>query len=77
MEAVMFKSANVGTVDRISRLVIGVILIAAPFIYNTELWTNPIARWGIPIVGVVLVLTAFVRYCPIYKVIGANTSRAS
>lgn len=72
----MFKTANVGNIDRMIRLVVGAVLIAAPYFYASTIWDNPVFRLGLPIIGVVLILTALVRFCPLYKVIGANTNKA-
>lgn len=73
----MFKTANVGTVDRAIRLIVGVILLAVPYVYVSELWSNPVAQWGVPIVGAVLIFTAVVRFCPLYRLIGTSTCKAS
>jgi Inner membrane protein YgaP-like, transmembrane domain len=72
-ETKMFKSANVGTVDRLLRLGLGALLVALPFLTSLELWANPIARYGITAVGAILILTALVRFCPAYVLVGANT----
>lgn len=73
----MFKSANVGTSDRILRIIVGGILIALPFgLPRLELWDNPFFYYGAFLVGAVLILTAVVRYCPAYNLIGANTSNS-
>jgi len=69
----MFKSANVGTIDRLFRLAVGTLLILLPYITTLELWSQPVARFGIPIVGAVLIFTALVRFCPLYRLIGAST----
>lgn len=69
----MFKTANVGRVDRIVRLVVGALLIILPFVFASPLWENPIARWGAPLIGLVLVVTALVRFCPLYRLVGAST----
>ena len=73
----MFKQANVGSADRALRLLGGAVLIALPYFTSLELWANPVARYGIPIAGLVLILTALVRFCPMYKLIGANTCSTS
>jgi len=70
----MFKQANVGSADRIIRIILGVLLIAAPYFTDFAMWSNTAIRLGIPIVGVVLLLTAFVRFCPLYRIIGVNTA---
>ena len=71
----MVRQANVGTIDRIVRIVLGALLIVLPFTTTFDFWANDIVRYGAPIVGVVLVLTALVRFCPLYRLVGASTSR--
>lgn len=68
-------TANVGSIDRLIRIVSGLVLIALPFVTNFGLWTNPLAQIGIPIIGAVLVVTASVRFCPLYRLIGARTCK--
>ena len=57
-------NANVGTVDRILRIVVGLILIAMVFV-------GPQTSWGW--IGVVPLLTALIGFCPAYKLIGLIT----
>jgi hypothetical protein len=59
----MFKT-NVGTFDRIARVVIGLILIALTV-------TGTIGAWGW--IGVVPLLTAAIGNCPLYSVLGVST----
>ncbi len=67
-------AANVGSIDRVLRLIIGAILIALPFVMpNLEIWGNPIFYYGALIIGAVNILTALVRFCPAYTLIGVNT----
>lgn len=62
---------NVGTVDRIVRAVIGVVLILAPFVAGlTGVWT-----WLLPLLGVVALGTSALKTCPLYSVLGVNTCR--
>ena len=72
----MFKSANVGATDRIIRLILGAVLILLPYIYASPMWANGTIRWAIPVVGLVLIVTALVRFCPAYHLIGVNTCKA-
>lgn len=65
-------SANVGTIDRIVRLVAGLVLIALPFATAAE---SPLVLYGVPAAGVVLVLTSLFRFCPLYRLIGVRTCR--
>lgn len=55
---------NVGKVDRIIRVVLGVLLIGNVF-YALE---SPIG-W----VGVILLITGIAGICPIYSLLGINT----
>ncbi len=59
---------NVGGVDRILRIIIGLGLIAIVFV-------GPQTPWGW--IGVIPLLTGLVSFCPAYRLIGMNTcSRA-
>jgi hypothetical protein len=55
---------NVGTIDRILRIVVGLGLISLVFV-------GPQTPWGW--VGVVPLLTAFISFCPLYTLIGVRT----
>ena len=55
---------NIGSLDRIVRIVIGVALIAATL-------TDAIGVWGW--IGVVPLITALVGWCPPYAILGFNT----
>lgn len=70
-------TANVGSADRLIRIVLGLILVLLPFVTNFGLWANPIAAFGAPIVGVVLIVTALVRFCPLYRLIGVRTCKTA
>jgi Protein of unknown function (DUF2892) len=59
----MFKT-NVGTIDRIARVLIGITLIALTL-------TGTIGVWGW--IGVVPLLTAAIGSCPLYTVLGFST----
>lgn len=64
---------NVGTPDRIIRLVVGALLIIAPFMTGWPLFANPVLLWGSVVVGAVLVATAVFSFCPIYAALGLRT----
>ena len=57
-------SANVGTIDRVIRIALGIALIAMVFI-------GPTTPWGW--VGLVPLVTAFVGWCPAYRLFGLST----
>lgn len=72
----MIKTANVGSFDRAIRLIAGILLIIAPFVSSVALFSNPVVQWVAPLIGLVLVLTAYFRFCPLYRLIGASTCKA-
>ena len=57
-------NANVGTIDRTLRILVGVVLVALAA-------TSKIGAWGY--VGVVPVLTGLFSFCPAYALLGLNT----
>jgi len=54
---------NVGNVDRIVRLLLGVAIIAAGLYFQN--WLG--------VIGLVLIGTAFISFCPIYAIFGIST----
>lgn len=56
---------NIGTLDRVLRLVVGAILIALVFV-------GPKTAWGW--IGVIPLVTAFVGFCPAYRLLGICTA---
>jgi hypothetical protein len=56
--------ANIGTIDRVARILAGLVLIGLAF-------SGTIGVWGY--VGVVLLLTGVIRVCPAYSILGVNT----
>jgi hypothetical protein len=57
-------TANVGTVDRVIRGLVGLFLIAMVFV-------GPRTPWGW--IGVIPLLTAIFGYCPAYSLLGFST----
>ncbi len=57
-------SPNVGTIERILRIVVGLGLIAIVFV-------GPQTPWGW--IGVVPLLTGLIGWCPPYALLGINT----
>lgn len=58
---------NVGSIDRIARIVLGLVLISLVFV-------GPQTPWGW--IGVVPLLTALVGWCPAYRLLGIRTCSA-
>ena len=55
---------NVGTIDRVLRIVVGLALISIVFI-------GPQTPWGW--VGVIPLATALIGFCPLYSLLGIKT----
>ena len=69
-------TANLGTVDRLVRLVTGLALMLAPTLLPGEIWNQAIALYGAYTVGIVLMATAGLRFCPLYRLFGLRTCGA-
>jgi len=68
-------TANMGSADRIIRIVIGLALLIVPFVSGLALFANPIAFWASMIVGAVMLLTSVVGFCPLYTLLGVSTCK--
>lgn len=55
---------NEGSIDRILRIIVGIVLIALVFV-------GPRTPWGW--IGIVPLLTGLVGMCPLYSLLGINT----
>lgn len=62
----MFK-VNVGSVDRLLRIVVGIVLLALVFV-------GPKTPWGL--IGIVPLVTGLFRTCPVYSLLGIKTCKA-
>lgn len=60
--------ANIGTPDRVIRVVLGVAVLSLTFL-------GPKTPWGL--VGIIPLATAAVGFCPLYRLLGMNTRRAA
>lgn len=57
-------ATNVGSADRILRIVLGLVLIALVFV-------GPKTQWGW--LGLIPLVTGVMRTCPLYSLIGINS----
>ena len=55
---------NVGNIDRILRIIVGIGLLSIVFV-------GPKTWWGL--IGLIPLTTAFMRNCPAYSILGVNT----
>jgi len=65
--------ANVGKTDKILRIAAGVVLLAAAFMVLGGLSTT--AGIVASLVGVVLIVTAAINFCPAYRLLGLSTCK--
>jgi len=63
---------NVGKMDRLIRLVIGAMLIIAGL---TLVQSGTVTAIAI-VVGIVLIATSVVKFCPLYRSIGVRTCKS-
>lgn len=61
---------NIGRTDRTTRIVIGVVLLSLAFVLPASL------KW-LSFVAIIPLVTAFVRWCPLYTLFGLNTCSMS
>ena len=57
-------TTNVGGIDRVLRIVVGLVLLSLVFV-------GPKTNWGY--IGIIPLLTALIGYCPAYSIFGMNT----
>ncbi len=64
--------ANVGSADRIFRLILRLFLAAIPFVVDSVAPQSPI---GIAcfVGAAIMIITALVKFCPIYAFLGLHT----
>lgn len=60
----MKLTANVGSADRVVRIIVGLVLIGLAL-------SGQIGAWGW--IGIVPLATAFLKFCPAYAIFGLKT----
>lgn len=59
-------NANVGMIDRIARIVLGLAIVSLVFV-------GPQTAFGW--LGLIFVATGLISWCPIYKALGVSTAK--
>jgi len=59
---------NVGSTDKIIRIIIGILLISLIFFLNGNI------RF-IGLLGIIPIVTALTGFCPLYKIFNINTNK--
>ncbi len=65
---------NMGSIDRIIRGIVGVVLLLLPFVSGFGAG-SALLTWGAVVIGAILALTAVFGFCPLYRLVGMNTCR--
>lgn len=63
---------NMGTVDRSLRALIGVLAFLGAFAFG---WFSGWMVWAAAAVGVIMLVTAALGNCPLYRLVGINTCK--
>lgn len=66
---------NVGKLDRVFRLILGVVLLALPFVSGMALFNSTAATVVSVIAGLVMLATAAMSFCPIFRIFGIRTCK--
>ncbi len=67
---------NVGSIDRIFRAALGAALLYLAFFSGLPAFDTGVLKYGAAVVGIVMLVVAAVRVCPIYSLFGVKTCRA-
>ncbi len=65
-------TVNVGTIDRILRAALGVVLILLPFVTGLTAGSTLLTVLSV-VVGLVMLGVAATRVCPVYTIFGIKT----
>ena len=68
-------TVNIGGVDRVLRAALGVILLYLAFASSLPTFAEGAPKYIAAAVGVVMLLTAAIRVCPLYSLLGFKTCK--
>jgi hypothetical protein len=68
-------TANLGTLDRGIRLVLGIVLIALALASTITIFDNAVMMYGVILLGFVLATTGVIGICPVYSLFGIRTCK--
>jgi len=73
------KMPNVGSLDRTLRFVLGALLLVVPFLPTFAAFFAAWGAWKFTVVavGVVMIGTGALRFCPLYTLLGIRTCPVS
>ena len=68
-------TANVGTIDRAFRLILGLVLLVAPFVSGWGIFATSTGIIISVVIGLVMVATSAMKFCPLYRIFGIRTCK--
>ena len=68
-------TSNVGAIDRALRALFGIMLLGAAFFSGMPLFEGSLAKYLTAAVGLVMLVVAATRVCPVYTLLGVKTCR--
>ena len=68
-------SPNIGTIDRLIRLLAGIALVGGS-LTSSGSFGNAWLQYGAFALGIVAIVTATSRFCPLYRLLGIRTCAA-
>ncbi len=69
-------SANVGTIDRVLRALIGIVALALVFVGPVTAGCGwGLERIALVAVGAIMLGTSMIKFCPLYRVFGLRTCK--
>ena len=68
-------TVNVGSIDRILRAALGIVLLYLAFFSGLPLFAGGAVKYGAALIALVMLVVALVRICPIYSLLGIRTCR--
>jgi hypothetical protein len=67
---------NVGTIDRILRTALGIVLLYLACFSGMQFFAAaPLFKYGAAAVGLVMLATSSLKMCPIYSILGLKTCK--
>lgn len=66
---------NVGMIDRTLRAVLGIVLLYLAFLSGMALFAAPLFKFGAALIGIVMLATSTLKFCPLYTIFGVKTCR--
>lgn len=61
-------NANVGTIDRAARIIVGGLLMYLAY-------AGTVGQWGW--LGAIFLVTGLISFCPLYRIVGIRTCKAT